>query len=747
MASKTLSTATVNELNAVQNDTERAVPAPKRNNHSAVLTIVLGVALPCIPIIMITSVLLYIILNYRLDISDGLKDLQPPHHHNHSYQHLDSTISFNSHEGGNAAYYVHYNPTTITTIASWTSRVIPYLSSSIMALVAFFAARHIVTQSKSGDEHGSQLPTPEQLSLLINMLGGSGFGPLKDALLYRYRKKEKLMAPLPAAFSALLLIAILAIIIPVLDSWFGIATRSVTVAQLTPTPNNHSYYGRGISYLRCPHGARDNGSKNPNSPGAWWPCNIGVVEGEPAILDLYESSKLLSGVPTTNKIFNYTDPHGVEYLYLGDAKQSATKDFETNTVGLSAYCVPMTQHCYTNFDAAQDGQLFNCTPAFSGNLYNNYLNRSASSNDAIGSLGLDVGLAFAADPQLTNAGGQTFVHLDGWSPSDPTSRQGGSNFSEIYPTNPLHFGAWATGYPATNINWDGTIPPAFVNDTGIVYPPNYDDQAKWVFNCSATAHNIQYTWVNGSVQTFNHTRASGRDLTGLLSAPLAWAQNQAVVQNAVAAAALTAGNSGNNSRVIATAFAREISRTMLAFSLTAMEPKRNLHEQTRELKTVARVPLVPLYLLLATKALYVLAVIVLAIGAYCFTHPAETELVRAQLSVKGLTAAYFDKPGMVQSNAVKELQRRLDYVKSGSGKESGPAQWGSQRSATAPVIGTGHLQEAKVGLLPTIDGGWEFALLANGVWNSIKPVVKSFVEGEATAGKMGELGTVVNEWH
>lgn len=255
--------------NVERTATEEATTRPEQKVREAVWAIVAGVALPCIPVIGITSVLLYCIFHYRLDITDGLAELRPPH--NDTQFNINSLGAYIYREGGKPAYYVEHNPSTITTIASWTSRVVPYLASSIMALVAFFAARHIVVKSKGGDEHGSQWPTLEQLSLLITMLGGSGFIPLKDTLVHRYRKKDRLIAPLPAAFSALIIITLLAFFVPIIGSWFGVATKPVSIAQLTPKTGNLSRFGKGVSLRECPNGPRDNGSLNPilSSPDAW----------------------------------------------------------------------------------------------------------------------------------------------------------------------------------------------------------------------------------------------------------------------------------------------------------------------------------------------------------------------------------------------------------------------------------------------------------------------------------------------
>lgn len=722
--------------------------------------IVGGVALPCIPIIIITVVLLYFIFHHQVHLSQGWEELRvltEEAHHN-----TTSLISLIRHEGGNAAYYVEFNPSTITTvssskpsygtaskrpgvqhswsiltvsqIASWTSRIIPYLSSSVMALVAFFAARHIVLCSKHGDEHGSRLPTPQQLTLLISVLGGSGFGPLKDTILHRYQRKEKLIAPLPAALSALFIITFLGLIIPLIDSWFGIATKAEVVTQLVEKPHNTSSYGRGLSTSLCPNGPRDNGSANGYNPtNAWWPCDLYNINSHGAYMTgQIEAQRIIYGTSTNTTINNYTDAAGIEYLYLADPQQSITEDFRTRTIATSAQCVPMTQLCYFNFDAAQSGHLFNCTRAFSGDIYSPVLNTSASPDDYLDASS-NVGLAFSSNPQLTKAGGEIFMsHIAvGWGEQDNLTD--GFYYPELYPTNPLYYGSWASGYPVGDVSSSEGTNTKFDGDTGIYYDNSLG--GIWMFNCSTTVWNVSYTWVNGGVQNFNVTLAS-KDLSALLSAPLAWAPYMYGTANSILSAASRASYTGDNSRQIARTYAQEVSKAMLALSSFAMEPLRNDLEQDRIAGiSIARIPLVPLYHLLATKAIYVIAVMVLAIGAYCFTHPAETKVVKAQLSVKGLAAAHFNSPGLLQQNVVKQIQDRLDAANNQTEKSNGNPdevsfeKKGLQRAATAPVVataaaaaGTAPLADAKVGLPPTADGGWEFVLLANGVWNSIKPI-------------------------
>ena len=188
-----------------QDAEESGIRRADRNLKAAIWTIVCGVALPCIPVIVISGVLIYMVLGSRAEYMTGLPELEPPKNHTQCHGFIEC-LSWFRHNAG-PAYYVTHNPSTITTVASWTSRVIPYLTSSIMALVAFFAARRIVTKSKHGS--GDDLPTPEQLTLLIDLLGGKGLEPLKDTLLHRWVHKRKLVDPIPLAFGALFSITLL----------------------------------------------------------------------------------------------------------------------------------------------------------------------------------------------------------------------------------------------------------------------------------------------------------------------------------------------------------------------------------------------------------------------------------------------------------------------------------------------------------------------------------------------------------
>jgi hypothetical protein len=48
--------------------------------------------------------------------------------------------------------------------------------------------------------------------------------------------------------------------------------------------------------------------------------------------------------------------------------------------------------------------------------------------------------------------------------------------------------------------------------------------------------------------------------------------------------------------------------------------------------------------------------------------------------------------------------------------------------------------------MPTRAGTWQFVLLANGAWQSVKPIVQSFVLSEAKTGEFGTAGDIYAAW-
>ena len=101
----------------------------------------------------------------------------------------------------NDDYWVRYNPAVLAAIAAWTSKVIPFFTGSSMLVIAFFAGRRILDATRN--DNPEELPTPHQVSLLINLIQKAAFSPLKDVIMYKWQNPKRLAKPIPAMFAAL----------------------------------------------------------------------------------------------------------------------------------------------------------------------------------------------------------------------------------------------------------------------------------------------------------------------------------------------------------------------------------------------------------------------------------------------------------------------------------------------------------------------------------------------------------------
>lgn len=484
---------------------------------------------------------------------------------------------------------------------------------------------------------------------------------------------------------------------------------------------------------------------------AFWPCTVSQWYSQPfdrEIPGIGEASMVALGASKSTQIHNFTDHVGQNIWYLGSPSQSSLQDYQAKTLATTSQCQPMTlKQCGITY-AQNNSQRFQCNENFVGDLSLPYLNTSATGYE--NQYSANVGLAFSANAALTDVTGRIVNSAVEQIPE--------ATIPEMYRTNPLYYGAWAFGFPGPNLssNLSSTymanidyIPCINTTDPAYCYGAQFG--GLWMLNCSTTVYDLTYTWVNGSVASYNTSLAS-TDMAALLTGPFVTMSNL-YINDSLYDAAIVAG-AADNSVGIANLFADEYGKLLLAYVVPALEPELVQVQQNRTVvPNVARVPLVPLYLLLATKAIYVIAVIVLAIAAYAFTHPAETEIVKDQLTIKALTSAHFDRPDVMQKYAVDQLQY-IDPTKAASSADNdGASKPLLQHAATAPPDTPANSvkpEEPKIGLIPAVDGTWQWVVKADGVWNTVKPfvktVVKTVVLSEAQAGSLGDAGNIINAY-
>jgi hypothetical protein len=215
MAEDKNAAATVTVDEAAQADQPaQSNPEPAERMDGAFLSIICSAAIPCGLILIIGGALIGVILGTQINRNEGFPELHLAA--NSTTSNITSTLAtrLNTFKktGGDKAFFIHFNPSSLTAIATLTGKIIPYLSSSIMALVAFFAARRLVLNSKSANSE--QLLSPHQLSILIELLGGSTYTPLTNCVKHHVKNKQRWIKPLPVAFTALATVTALGYVTP-----------------------------------------------------------------------------------------------------------------------------------------------------------------------------------------------------------------------------------------------------------------------------------------------------------------------------------------------------------------------------------------------------------------------------------------------------------------------------------------------------------------------------------------------------
>lgn len=455
-----------------------------------------------------------------------------------------------------------------------------------------------------------------------------------------------------------------------------------------------------------------------------------ITIGNPA-----DVTALQLGLPTSTVLNNYS-VGAANWIFYSDEKKDDSIDFMASTPAVSTQCFPMTRRCVNgdhNGDDLSSDFTYNCTSGFRVNLTSPWPytvgNESTPVTDLTSVLtGASLtGIAFASDAALSSAPGLVQNASVGRLGQIP------AKWPEIVPSNPTHFGTGAQNYPGID-----SISEPLSSDPELSI--GRFRNTLWFLNCTTTVAVAKYTWVNGSLGAFD-TELASPETSALFTGPFSLVglaeEFEELIKSTmsnIAQRAMLAENMDDS----ATTWALAFSKNVMALGVGAFTPLQTSLEQRRtESLTVARVPVGPLYLLVGFKLIYVVAVIVLAMGVYAFTHPAEIEVVKEQLSIKGLATSYFDRPQLLQHNVIKATQEELHMrtKKQSNTKGSGSLEaLSSGEEQLKPGVSRVETQprdldggKPRAGPAPDANGAWRFVMLANGVWHSIEPIVKTFL--------------------
>ena len=392
------------------------------------------------------------------------------------------------------------------------------------------------------------------------------------------------------------------LIIPALDTWFGVVITPVEQTQLlTVDPPMHQF-GRALdsTALQC--------------TSADFPCVALFGSLGEWLTSGTEAFKTWTNISTTNIVSQLPSSSSQPLYFLNDAASSSSIDYKATSFAVSTQCEAITSKCHLS----QASDTFNCTPAFSGNM-------------ASGVDGASTGITFFGDAGLT----------------------------ELFAAgvNPMHFGTWATGQMSPNrsdVN-TGTNSEIYYDDDGA------RELASWVLNCSMTTYDLIYTWINGSVATFNATISNG-SVSDIIGGPFIVGFAKVPLLNAAIIGGIT-----TDSRDLADTSAAYYSMSELALAVTAMQPVPNLLEQNRTIEILTRVPIIPFWVLIAFKLFYVLAALFLMIAAVAWAHPPESDSVRSRLTLEGLAVAAFEGDEFIDQS-VEGLEKLVKTDKGTDGE-------------------------------------------------------------------------------
>ncbi|EXJ75152.1 uncharacterized protein A1O5_01848 [Cladophialophora psammophila CBS 110553] len=673
--------------------------------EGALPSLLWGAFAPCVPVAIISSVLLTAILYNRIDSSYVFLPAKHETTSNDTIGALQNIQQIES-NGGDQAYYLYYNtitnPAVLHMISSWTAKIIPFVTGASMALVAFFAGQRIMkaTSNKSG-----KLPSPHQVSILIGLLNGGGTQPLLDTVKYRWQNHESLVQPVPLAFWCLSFIVFMTFAIGAVDSWFGTVTTAMNIALVIPKTNTSYSYGRGLDPHQCAPGEwKIRGCPSNPQASCSYPCSITnwtATNGErEGVLNAQQAAETLMSNSVNNTIFNVT-VNGSNYYFLGDVLSSRTLDFVATTLAIKTQCQMVTPNCtVTSVNDVSSG--FTCGPynapsfSYSGEVGMDPKNATSAPDEAM------VGIQFFNDTGLTQPVGF------------------GSSTTNLFSTqNPLQFLTWSKGFPPVDTYQDEFA--QMRNNSYLKYDATGD--TVFILSCSAIISVVKYNWTNGTVSLIElEADENTADYYGaVFSAPFAINSplSHLSLQDAAALAAYQKTPEG-----LSKIFADRFSQAAVALSSGIAIRVKNEQEWTRDNFFLAtRVPYLPLYLLVTLKAIYALFALGLALLAVFLTQPSQAQEVKERLTVDGLAAGFFE-PHANHERAVKNVCDLFDEHQSPEKSED----------------------TKKIGLLQTEKGGWLWVTVAQRAAEGLGiQEVANFAADQAadTAAKQaGTLGTL-----
>jgi hypothetical protein len=322
-------------------------------------------------------------------------------------------------------------------------------------------------------------------------------------------------------------------------------------------------------------------------------CSLNIAATAIFLTNGTQSIQVLNNVSSTIAVLQYED---TPYTFLGipPSTSLSARDYTAKTYGMQTQCQPVSNECNLNAWAG-DSTPFHCTDAFSGDL-----------------------------TQAPNAWVMSYF--------SNATMESNDTYSGI--ENPYYFGIAALVNPG-----GGGGPLVQTNLTTIpeIVEPVHGGVA-FVLSCESTMYDIEYDSVNGSVSRFV-TTASNASVANIWQGAMAFTTGYVGLPNLLQASTLAVFS--DSAQELADKMALAYSRIALAIGAEAVVPQPAMAAQERESFLVARVPVAPLFTLIAANLLFVAMGFILTFVALA-SSGGEVREIQSRLSVKGLVADRFE---------------------------------------------------------------------------------------------------------
>ncbi|OAP58300.1 hypothetical protein AYL99_07390 [Fonsecaea erecta] len=571
-------------------------------------TILLPTLTIVLPMAFLVAGLLALIFGYRVKSEESL------------FEEVSNSQALSDH----AVVLVNYSATRIAFVASWASTLAPLLAGFIMNLSSFQSALLMYLSSSCSEQQ--DLPTPYQYSLLVGLCLAS-MGRLRRY--FSYAKEDGVVIPpaLKRAARTLTMTLVLACVVFGADTALHYTTSTINFDQVSVSALAHAYGYELSSACLALH--RSDNFGLPCSRNA----ELGVADYNAYVSSQNEIFYLQHGTSNISEVrlvdtpsyepSNVTSSGAAKVALLIPQSHglSPYRDFQAYTTGVITTCEPITTLCnWTSGGPGNTYSQFNCTENFWGVLGKapNVSDTGMLIDDSsVPPLGFKRGAAlqysFFMDKELSTL-------------YDPAGNLGPfMPDSELI--NPVYLGIAA--------RFQSTAQRAGVNlssDPGIYQGPTpYLD---FTLRCQYTTYLVDYNWVNSSARINTLTPSPNGTIAEIFHGYNIYGSYDSFdndLQDFILEAALQ-----SNPQQLADSFANSYSSRVMTVIGPFLSSRTNLQEQTRTPLLVAKVPKVPLAILIAGCLCYIVFGVASAALAYTALRTVDVRDLAFRFSLPAL---------------------------------------------------------------------------------------------------------------